>query len=121
MIDQLLIIFFTISIYEFIRYIKLLVIFNSNTKIFKNILNLFKDKKTSDEIKQKLIFNYSKSLLLSSFKIMFILSIIVIYIFLLDRLSSSFLNFMITFNGLLEITLFFLIYHQLRKYLNAKL
>ena len=121
MIDQLLIVFLTISIYEFMKYVKLIEIIYSNLKIYKKILTLFKYKNTSDFKKEKLTLNYSRSLLISSTKIIIIILIIVIFIFLIGRLSSSFINFIISIYGLAEITVLFLFYHQLRKRINAKL
>ena len=121
MINQLLLICSAIIIYEFIRYVQLINIVKSNLKIYQKILKLFKFKKVSDFRKEKLIFNYSKSLFIVSIKIFTILISIFIFMLILNLLSNSFLNLVISIFGIIELTLVFIIYHQLRKKINAKL
>ena len=121
MINHLLLICSTIIIYEFIRYIKFTDIVKSNLKICQKIIKLFKFKNVSDFRKEKLIFNYSKSLFIISVKIFLILISILIFMFILNLLSQSFLNLVISVFGIIELTLIFIIYHQLRKKINAKL
>ena len=121
MINQLLIIFSTIFIYEFVKYVRLINIIKSNLKIYKKIFSLLKSNKTSDFRKEKLVLNYSKSLLISSIKIIIIIIIILIFIFLINKLSSTFINFTTSLYGFTEISLLFFIYHKLRKRINAKL
>ncbi len=121
MINQILLTCSTILIYEFIKLVKLKDIIKSNLKIYKKIIKLFNFEKASDFRKEKLIFNYSKSLFKISIKIFVILICILIFIFLLNQLSNSFLNLAISFLGIIEITLIFIIYHRLRKIINGKL
>ena len=121
MINQLLLICSAIIIYEFIRYVQLINIVKSNLKIYQKILKLFKFKNVSDFRKEKLIFNYSKSLFILSIKIFLILILILIFMFILNLLSQSFLNLVISIFGIIELTLVVIIYHQLRKKINAKL
>ena len=115
MINHLLLICSTIIIYEFIRYVKFTDIVKSNLKIYQKILKLFKFKKVSDFRKEKLILNYSKSLFIVSIKIFAILISIFIFMLILNLLSNSFLNLVISVFGIIEITLVFIIYYQLRK------
>ena len=121
MINQLLLICSTIFIYEFIRFVKFKDIIKSNLKIYKKIIKLFNFKKVSDFRKQKLIFNYSKSLFMVSIKIFSMLIGILVFMLILNLLSNSFLNLIISVLGIIEITLVFIMYHQLRKKINAKL
>ena len=121
MINQLLIIFSTIFIYESVKYLRLINIIKSNLKIYKKIFSLLQSNKTSDFRREKLILNYSKSLLISSIKIIIIFIIILIFIFLINNLSSSFVNFATSLYGFTEISFIFFIYHKLRKKINAKL
>ena len=121
MINHLLLICSTVLIYEFIRYVKFTDIIKSNLKIYQKILKLFKFKNVSDFRKEKLIFNYSKSLFILSIKIFLILILILIFMFILNLLSQSFLNLVISIFGIIELTLVVIIYHQLRKKINAKL
>ena len=116
----MLIVASTIAIYEFIKYIKLINIVRSNLEIYKKILKLFKFKNVSDFRKEKLIFVYSKLLFTVSLKIFISLVFILILILILNLLSSSFLNLVISFFGILEISIIFFIYHNFRKK-NAKL
>ena len=121
MTNQLLLIFSTILIYEFIRFVRFLDIIKTNLNTYKKIIKLFKFKKVSDFRKEKLIFNYSKSLFLVSIKIFSILICVLIFLLFLNQLSNSFLNLVISILGITEITLVFIIHHQLRKKIDAKL
>ena len=121
MIDQLLLICSVITIYEFIRYVQLIDIVKSNLKIYQKILKLFKYKDVSDFRKEKLILNYSKTLLLVSIKIIVILISIVVFMIILNFLSNSYLNLVLSLFGIIELSVFFLIYHLIRKKFHAKL
>ena len=121
MINQLILICSTIIIYEFVRYVKLIELIYSNLNIYKKILNLFRFKKVSDLRKEMLLLNYSKLLLIVSIKILAIVISIFIFILILNLLSNSFLNLVISFFGIIELSIFFIIYHLLRKKIYAKL
>ena len=99
MINQFLLICSAIIIYEFINYVEFINIVRSNIKIYKKILNLFKLKKVSDFRKEKLIFNYSKSLFIVSIKIIAILTTIFIFMLSLNLLSESFLDLVFSVFG----------------------
>ena len=117
MINQILLICSSVVIYEFIQLVKFKNIVKSNLKIYQKILKLFKYKNVSDFRKEKLILNYSKTLLLVSIKIIVILLSIFVFIII----SNFYLNFLIPVFGIIEISIFFLIYHLIRKKFYAKL
>lgn len=121
MINHLLSICLTIFIYEFIKFTNLLRNIQSNFKIYKKFLILFKYKKVSDFRKEKLTLNYSKSLLISSIKIIINIFVILILILLLNKISLSFINFILSLSSIVEVTIIFLIYHKFRKKIYAKL
>lgn len=121
MINQFLLICSAIIIYEFINYVEFINIVRSNIKIYKKILNLFKLKKVSDFRKEKLIFNYSKSLFIVSIKIIAILTTIFIFMLSLNLLSESFLDLVFSVFGIIEISVIFIIYKLFKKKINAKL
>ena len=121
MIDQLLLICSAIIIYEFIRYVQLIDIIKSNLKIYQKILKLFKYKKVSDLRKEKLILNYSKLLLLVSIKIITVFFSISVFMIILNLLSNSYLNFIISILGIIELSVVFMIYHLIRGKFYAKL
>ena len=121
MINHILLICSSITIYEFIRYVKFTNIVKSNLKIYQKILKLFKYKNVSDFRKEKLILNYSKTLLLVSIKIIVILISIVAFMVILNFLSNSYLNLVLSLFGIIELSVFFLIYHLIRKKFYAKL
>ena len=85
------------------------------------MLKLFKFKKVSDFRKEKLILNYSKSLFIVSIKIFAILISIFIFMLILNLLSNSFLNLVISILGIIELSIVFVIYHLLRRKIDAKL
>ena len=121
MINQILLVCSTVIIYEFIRYLKLIDFIKTNLKIYKKILKIFKYKKVSDFRKEKLILNYSKMLFLVSIKIIVILISIFGVIVILNLLSDTYLNFVISVLGVIELSIIFLIYHLIRKKFYAKL
>ena len=87
----------------------------------KKILKLFGYKNVSDFRKEKLIFKYSKSLFISSIKIFSILILMFIFIYILNLLSQSFINLIISIFGIIELSVIIIIYHRLKKKINAKL
>tara|TARA_Y100000768_G_scaffold385878_1_gene372967 strand:- start:1062 stop:1427 length:366 start_codon:yes stop_codon:yes gene_type:complete len=121
LIDQLLLICSVITIYEFIRYVQLIDIVKSNLKIYQKILKLFKYRNVSDFRKEKLILNYSKLLLLVSTKIIVILFSIFVFMIILNLLSNSYLNFIISILGIIKLSVVFMIYHLIREKYYAKL
>ena len=121
MINQILLICYSVLIYEFIRYIKLSDITKSNLRIYQKIVKLFKYKKGSDFRKEKLLLNYSKLLLLVSIKIFAILISIIILLLILNLLSNSFLNLIMSIFGIIELSIVLIIYHLARKKFYAKL
>ncbi len=85
------------------------------------MLKLFKYKNVSDFRKEKLIFNYSKSLFIVSIKVVAILISIFVFMIILNLLSNSYLNLVISILGIIEISIIFVIYHFIRKKFYAKL
>ena len=90
-------------------------------KIYKKILNLFKYENVSDFRKEKLILNYSKLLFIISIKVFGILFVIFISILFLKFLYDSYFDFVMSVFGMIELSIFFLIYHLIRKKKHAKL
>jgi len=121
LINQLLLICSTIIIYEFTVYVNFTNIIKSNLKIYYKIIKLFNFKKVSDFRKEKLIFNYSKSLFIVSIKIIIIFISIIGFIIILNFLSNSYLNFVISVLGIIELSVVFFIYHLIRRKSYAKL
>mgnify|MGYP001493260764 CR=1 FL=1 len=115
MINQLLLTCSAIIIYEFIKYFKLLNIIQLNLLIYKKLFKIFKFKKVSDFRKELLIVHYAKKLFKISIKIIFLLSIIIIFFMIINFISNSFKNLIFSLLGIIEITIIFLIYHQIRK------
>jgi hypothetical protein len=121
LINHLLLICFTVIVYEFIKYVRLENIVQSNLVVYKKILKLFKYSKMSDFRKEKLILNYSKLLFIISIKIFAIITSIFILLMIINLLSNSFENLVISIFGFIETSLFFIIYHLIRKKFYAKL
>ena len=115
MIDHILLIFSSVLIYEFIVYTRFGNILKSNLKIYQKILRLFKYKNVSDSRKEKLILNYSKSLFVVSIRIVAILVSIIILLFIINILSNSYLNLIISILGIIELNIVFIVYHLIRR------
>ena len=121
MINHILLVCSSVIIYEFIQLVNFTNIVKSNLKIYQKILNLFQYKNISDFRKEKLILNYSKTLLLISIKIIVILTSIFVFMMILNLISNSFINLVISILGIIELSIFFLIHHLVRKKFYAKL
>ena len=121
MFNQLLLFCSIIIIYEYIKYINLIKILYLNLKIYQKLISLFRYKNVSDFRKEKLILNYSKSLLTTSIKIFIIIISIFIFIILLNLLSKSYINLVVSYLGIFEVSIGFIIYHFIRKKFYAKL
>ena len=121
MINHILLICSSVIIYEFLKYLKFNSIIILNLKIYLKILKLIKYKNVSDFRKEKLLFNYSKSLFAISIKILLILILILIFIYTQGLIFEPFLSLVLSIFGIIEIAVFFTIYHNLRKIINAKL
>ena len=121
MINHSLIICFVIITYEFVKYVNLNNILRSNLVVYKKILRLFKYSKASDFRKEKLILSYSKLLFIISIKILTIIFSIFIHLMIINLISNSFINLVISILGIIELSIFFLIYHLIRKRFHAKL
>jgi hypothetical protein len=111
----------SVVIYEFIQLVNFTNIVKSNIKIYQKILKLFQYKNASDFRKEKLILNYSKTLLLISIKIIVILISIAALMIILNILSNSYLSLVISVLGIIELSIVFMIYHLIRRKFNAKL
>lgn len=118
MINQLLLICFTITIYEFFKIINLKKIITSNLKIYQKIIKLFTLKKSSVKNKEKVLLSYSSKLLLISLKIVSSLIFILFLLYIFTLLSNSFLDFIVSIWGIIEVTFICIIYNFLRKKIN---
>ncbi len=103
------------------RYVKFIDIISTNLIIYKNIFRLFKFKKISDFRKEKLLFNYSKLLLITSLKIFSLIISMFVFAFILTLFSNSLFDLFISIFGIAEVSIFFIFYHLLRKNIDAKL
>ena len=121
MINHILLICSSIVIYEFIRYVEFTNIIKSNLKIYQKILKLFKYNNVSDFRKEKLIFKYSQSLFIFAIKIFSILILILTFIYIINIFSQSFLNLIVSIFGVIELSIVIIIYHKLKKKINANL
>ena len=121
MINHSLIICFVIITYEFVKYVNLNNIVKSNLVVYKKILRLFKYSKASDFRKEKLILSYSKLLFIISIKIFTIIFSIFIFLMIINLISNYFINLVSSILGIIELSIFFLIYHLIRKRFYAKL
>jgi len=105
-----------IFVYEFLSFVNFKQIIIDNYNIQKKIYLCFSDKYLSENIKEEeVVLKYSKQLLLNSLKIFGIVLIILFVFFLLNKISHYFLEFLISFTGIIEFSFFFFIYNKLRK------
>ena len=114
------IIFCIISI-EIIKYFNLFNKFKINQKNIKKILKIFKSKKISEHWKEIVIKKYSLLLFLNSLKILAIFSLIIIIFSIINYFDSKFAYYLLSTPGIIETTIFVIVYFFIRKFINAKL
>ena len=98
-----------------VNYLNLFNIIKLNLKLCLKFINLLKYKKISNLRKEKISIQYSKLLLISSLKILMIIFTILVIILIFKRISESFVSFILSFNGIVEITIIVFIYHKFKK------
>ena len=116
--------FLTISIIFIIEIIKFFEIFKTarlNIETSKNIFKVLKSNHLSDTESEELILKYAKTMFLNSIKIFTVFLIILVEIILLNKISSSFLEFLFSFYGICVTIIFSLFYIYLKKIINGKL
>ena len=121
MLIHLVLIIITIIIYELLNFVKIVELIRSILFIYKKFFELIKDKKSDDNEKERLIFDYSKTLLIKSFKLLSPILFIVILFYSINFFYDTFLEKIFSIFGIIEITLYVLIYHKARNIINAKL
>ena len=121
MIEQIFLIISTITIYEYLKIIKLRDKIRININIYQKLINLFKYKKVSDFRKEKLLLNYSNQLFIISFKIIFIFIIIICFLFILNLIQKSFFDLLFSLKGIIEFIIIFFLYNKLKVKLNAQI
>ena len=107
--------------FEVINFFKLIDLIKLNFQTYKKLLSSFIEKNLDDEAKQNQILDTSKKLLLSSVKILICMFIIFVLFFSSKLFMIDLYNFILSYIGILETTIFFVLYSYLRKYFNAKL
>ena len=121
MMTHLGLIFIIILSCEFLKYFRFVHLLKKNINLYKKIFKLLNFKQVSDTWKEKVLLNYSKNLFLTSVKVILILSLIIIIFFIFSYLDKNFFKFILSFIGIIETTIIFLIYSYLRQYFHAKL
>ena len=113
MTNQILLIFLNIIIYESYKFFKFNYI--SNFNLIKKIFKLIKLKKNFYSKKEKLILIYSKKLFIYNLRLISFVIYILIILLLLNLISESFLKFIISIFGLIESSIFIIIWSNFRK------
>ena len=121
MISHFFIIVFSIFVYEYLKFTRFIEILNSNILFYKKFIKLLKLKKVSDYWKEKVILNYSKVLLFSSLKILFTIILIPLFVILIEKFINNFIQSILSVLGIIEVSIIFFVYHNLRKKFYAKL
>lgn len=101
----------TIEIFIRVRFITLL---NSVLTISKKVLRVISSSKISDHWKEKMVPYYSFSIFKISFSMFLVLTSIVITFFLPSMISISFIDFTLSYTGIVESLCFSFIYIKIR-------
>lgn len=121
MIIHIFLVVFVIITIELLVFSDFFKKFNHCLFLTKKIIKVVPSKKKSDSWKEKMLLNYSKQLILNSFKILGIFIFIILIYFLASQLNFSFSNYFLSIYGILETTLIVITYVLLRKFIYDKL
>ena len=121
MISHFFIIVFSIFVYEYLKFTRFIKILNSNILIYKKFIKLLKLRRVSDYWKEKVILNYSKVLLFSSIKILLTITLMILLVIFIDKFIDNFIQSILSILGIIEVSIIFFVYHNLRKKFYAKL
>ena len=115
---------YVITIFIIVLIVEIFYLFKFNKILRKNFLFLYKltkliyFKKASDHWKEKAILNYSKNLLIFSFKLLTFIIIIFLVIFIINFYSKNYFYFLISLNGIVECIIVSIMYLFLRRKVN---
>ena len=90
-------------------------------KIYKKLYKLFKLNNVSDFRKELLLFRYAKLIFVNSMKVFFIILAVIILILIINLINNSYLDFILSLNGIIQSIFIFIFYYFLRKKINEKL
>ena len=121
MLNQALLGLSIVIIYEVLNILKFYEEIYFNIKLINKVLKFFNSKIISDKKKEKKIINLSKKLFFSSIKLILTLMLVLIFIYTMNKISNGLINYFISLKGIIQLSLITIIYHNLRKYINAKL
>ena len=110
-------IFFSIISYELVVHLKLIKNLKKVLKTSKKILRIIFSKKISDNWKEKSLLKNAVETFLSSFKIILILTLILIIIYFVQSINNNFLSLITSIKGLIIISVYLYIYHKVRNLL----
>jgi len=113
--NHIYIIIFSILVIEIVNYFKTLEKFQFLILNIKKIFHIITSKRISDFWKEKTTLQYSKLLFSSSFKILFILLLVISIFFIFKYINDSFVNNLISFTGIIEAIIIGSIYIYFRK------
>ncbi len=103
---------FSVEIFIRSNYISLI---NSLFEVSKKAINLTFNKNISDHWKENIIPKYSIQMMKVSLQMLLIFLLIIFIFFILDYIFSGFLEFTISFNGIIESILIAFSYAYMRK------
>ena len=116
MANQILLFVSLVFVYEFLSFVNLKQIIKDGYNIHKKLFLCFTNKDFLENGKEEqMILKYSKQLLFTSLKIFGILFIILFFFLALNKISHLFIEFLISFTGIIEFSFIFFIYSKLRK------
>ena len=108
----LLICFFSVEIFVRSNYISLL---NSLVEVSKKAINIISNKKISDHWKENMIPKYSLQMMNYSLQMLLILFLIIFIFVIADNFFSGFIEFTMSWNGIIESILIAFCYAFIRK------
>ena len=121
MLIHLLLIINIIIIYEFLNFIKIFRLINKILSIYIKFFELLKNKKLNNNQLEKLLIKYSRSLLIKSLKLLILILFIIILLYSINFLYSNFFEKIYSLIGVIETSIYILIYHKVRNLINVRL
>ena len=114
MITHLGLVIITVYSYEVLKFNAFFKNLNTSLQLYKSIFKLYKLKRVSDHWKEKVMFNYSYKLIISSIKILFNIFLIFIMLLCVFYYENKIINYIFSIIGSLELIIFFIVYAKIR-------
>ncbi|MDA9646289.1 hypothetical protein N9S92_00805 [Candidatus Pelagibacter sp.] len=120
MIIHIAIILVCIIAYEILFFFDILKLTKLNISVYKKFFKLLRLKKISDNWKEKVFLNYSKTLFITSIKILSIIILVMLLVMIINKFVDGFYIQIFSLVGFIESVVVILFYTYIKRKINGK-